>query len=128
MNSNPKYYLPGVLSEIAEHIGQDVAVKLCLARGGREVWVPEKPKAGDVLSKIIGLHAAKLLSKLKGAGNMPVPQGNLRGEGGRRLRILDLHEQGLSQSNIAAEVDVSLRTVERVLAGRANPNQPKLPF
>lgn len=128
MNQSFKPYLPGVLALIAEEIGEEVAVRLAEARGGRAIYVPKTPKADAELSQIVGLEAAQQLSKLLGHGTLMVPCGNIGGAGGRRARIEALWRQGLSQAQIAAEVDVHTRTVERVVASLRDDSEPKLPF
>ncbi|MBF9049902.1 helix-turn-helix domain-containing protein [Roseobacter sp. HKCCD9010] len=128
MNKSFKPYLPGVLAMIAEEISEQVAVRLAEARGGRAVYVPKTPKPGSELSQIVGLEAAKQLSKLLGHGTLKVPCGNIGGAGGRRARIETLWHQGLSHAQIAAEVDVHTRTVERVVASLRDDSEPKLPF
>lgn len=126
--TQPKYYFVGILSRIAEEIGPDVAIALAMARGGREIYVPKRPKPDDTLSQIVGLPAAKQLQHLIGEGRHRIPLGSFGGQGGRQQRILALWRNGKSQSEIAAEVDVSLRTVERILGKRPDPNQPELPL
>lgn len=128
MTRQSRHYLPGVLTYIAEEIGEDVAIDLAVARGGREVYIPRNPKANSELSKIVGLDAAVKLNKLLGSGNLLVPCGSVGGAGGRRTRIIKLLKGGMSHANIAAEVDVHTRTVERVAETVKDTRQPKLPF
>lgn len=113
-NANP--YLPGVLGQIAEEIGQEVALKLAEARGGRSIYVPQHPTAKTELAKVVGVEAAAQIKELLGRGDLAVPCGSLRGTNGRRARIQALLAEGKSQGEIAEIVDVSLRTVERVAA------------
>ena len=128
MNKSGKPYLPGVLTLIAEEIGEAVAVHLAEARGGRYIYVPKTPKAHAELSRIVGLEAAQQLSKLLGHGTLLVPCGNIGGAGGRRARIEALWRQGLTKAQIATKVDVHIRTVERVVASLRDDSEPKLPF
>lgn len=128
MNKPFKPYLPGILALIADEISEEVAVRLAEARGGREVYVPKLPVADSELARIVGLEAARQLADLLGHGALRVPCGNIGGAGGRRSKIAALWRQGLSQSQIAAEVDVHLRTVERVVAALRDDSEPKLPF
>lgn len=127
-----KPYLPGVLSYISEELGEDLAVRLATARGGREVYIPRDPKAGGELAKLVGLDDAARLSKLLGHGSMMVPCGSITGAGGRRIRIRvrieEMWKQGMTHSQIAAEVDVHTRTVERVVAALKDANQSEFSF
>lgn len=124
----PHYHLPGVLSLISEMVNEDAAVKLAKKRGGREIYIARNPSQDDVLSEIVGLDDARLISDLLGHGNLRVPMGNLGGQGGRQKRIQELRREGLTMPQIAAEVDVSLRTVERTVSDMGADKQPELPF
>jgi hypothetical protein len=128
MNEPFKPYLPGVLALIAEEIGEDVAVRLATARGGRAVYIPKIPKPEAELTRIVGLDAVRALCKLLGHGTVMVPCGNIGGAGGRRARIETLWRQGLSHAQIAATVDVHTRTVERVVATLKDTRQQNFPF
>jgi len=111
-----KPYLPGVLSLIKKTIGEDMAVKVAKARGGQRLYIPDAPKGDHVLSQIVGLENARKLSKVMGSGRIDVPCGNIGGEAGRRERAAQLLKQGMSFDDVAAEVDLHRRTVERVAA------------
>ncbi|MCF6432926.1 helix-turn-helix domain-containing protein [Leisingera sp. MMG026] len=117
-------YLPGVLAYIADEISVEVAVRLAEAKGGRRVYIPKNPDSETALAKLVGWENACLLSKLLGHGELPVPAGSFGGQTGRRQRIAMLLDQGMSHSDIAAKVDVTQRTVERVAASLRDPDQP----
>jgi len=123
-----RYYLPGVLSLIAEEVSEDVAVKLAEAKGGRMIYVPAKVKDNSPLAEVLGLEDAQKVAKLLGAGDLLVPCGNIGGAGGRRARIVELHAQGLTHSQIAEQVGVHIRTVERATARVRDKRQPLLPL
>lgn len=120
-----KPYLPGVLALIAEEVGLDTAITLAKARGGRSVFVPKRPEHGHSLVEIVGFDAAIEISRLLGHGNVMIPCGNIKGAAGRRARIETLLREGWSPSAVQAEVDVSIRTVERVSASLRD-DQPSL--
>jgi DNA-binding NarL/FixJ family response regulator len=123
MSDGFKPYLPGVLALIADEISVDLAVRLAKQRGGREVYIPKDPGSTSTLAELVGHDPALKLYKLLGHGMLLVPAGNITGQTGRRQRIASLLEQGLSHSQIAAEVDVHLRTVERVAASLRDDRQ-----
>lgn len=128
MSTGFKPYLPGVLALIADKIGVECAVELAKARGGQTVWIPKEPLPRHAISRIVGLDNAIQLNQLLGFGNVLIPCGNLGGAAGRRARIEQLLAQGVPMGQIAAEVDVHIRTVERTAAAiRAAENtQPSL--
>ncbi|MFC4217196.1 helix-turn-helix domain-containing protein [Pseudophaeobacter arcticus] len=125
MSGEFKPYLPGVLALIADNISVELAVRLAKQRGGREVYIAKNPAPGSSISKIVGQANAQKLYKLLGSGKMLVPAGNISGQTGRRQRIAMLLDQGLSHSRIAAEVDVHIRTVERVSAELRSPTEQR---
>lgn len=126
--NEPQPYLPGVLGLISEEVGVEVAVKLARARGGRPVYIPQNPKTDMELVKIVGIGPARAISKLLGHGNLLVPLGSFGGEKGRHERIRRMWREGFPMAEIAAEVDVHLRTVERVIAACRDERQQQLPF
>lgn len=109
-----KPYLPGLLDLIADEIAVGVAVSLAKEFGGREIYIPKSVKEGGELSKLLGHENAQKLAKLLGSGQLKVPAGNFGGEAGRRQQIAMRLDQGLTQDQVAKDLDVSLRTVERV--------------
>ncbi len=121
-------YLPGVLGYIAEEIGEEIAVQLAKSFGGRAVYLPKEPRADGRLARKIGLANAQRLSNLLGAGDLLVPCGDFAGNAGRKRCIEALHLEGLSHSQIAEELDVHIRTVERTVAKLRASNQSMLPF
>lgn len=70
MNERFTPYLPGVLALIAEEIGEEVAVRLAEARGGREVYIPRKCKEDTELARIVGLENAAKVIALLGHGTL----------------------------------------------------------
>ena len=116
-------YLPGVLAFIADEICVELAVRLAELKGGREIYIPKNPGPETSLAKLIGLENARQLFKLLGSGKLLVPAGNIGGQTGRRPRVAMLLDQGHSHSEIAAKVDVHLRTVERVAASLRDPER-----
>jgi DNA-binding NarL/FixJ family response regulator len=132
MTTNAKPFLPGVLGWIAEDISENVAVKLATSCGGREVYIPKVIASNTRLAQIMGHKDAKALLSLLGHGTLLVPHGSFGGQIRRteklHERIRDLRTQGRTNSQIAAEVDVHIRTVERVFEDKPDPRQSQLPL
>jgi len=124
----PKPYLPGILRLIADEVSEDTAIKLAKARGGRYISIPKTVTSKSVLADILGLDDARAVAKVLGHGVVKVPSGSLRGVTKRRARVQALYSEGLSNAEIAAEVDVDIRTVERIVRALRQHNQPELPF
>lgn len=133
MSRAPRPYLPGILRTIADEVSEEAAVKLAQSRGGRTVWVPQTPKQNSALTLIVGLDAARGISRLFGDSDLEVPQGSLRGPKARHAIVRDLAAQGLSKAQIADRVDLTTRTVRTILNdaapdARDSAGQLPLPF
>ncbi|MEM7270151.1 MAG: hypothetical protein AAF401_12995 [Pseudomonadota bacterium] len=122
--------LPGVLSEIAAEIGEDVAIKLARARGGRELMVP-KSAEGTVLADIVGIEAAAAIIKLLGHGRFVVPAGAYSGQGARRAAAEQMLREGASLAEVAQTCGVDKSTAFRYrqsLGRIVDKRQSELPF
>ncbi len=104
----------GILAEIEDIIGTSATLQIVQERGGTEIVVPKKPTEKCLISKIIGIEAAKKLSLEFGYGKFMIPMGHFRGMGRKKVLAAKMIEQGLSSNTIAAELDIHERTVRRV--------------
>lgn len=96
-----------MINRLVNLIGETATLALVNARGGRQVYVPEKPTAETTVAKIVGLDAATILGKEFGREAITVPIA-------REWRILVLSDQGKSVPQIAAQVGSHVDTVRRV--------------
>ena len=99
---------PGILGEIADVIGEDLATRLAEELGGQDVVIPAIPRPGGVVASVIGVEAARLLALEIGGGRLRLPKGPTRRD--HRVRALLL--AGRSHREIVAAVGVHRRTVE----------------
>ena len=111
--TTPPQILEGspMLDDLAEQIGEDAALKLVEAYGGRRVYIPHQPIANDVLTSSIGLAAAIRLSQIYGGDRLEVPNPTPR-----KVRVLELRSNGLSVDAIARKLGCTRRRVFQVLA------------
>jgi len=100
-----------MLDDLAEAIGEDAALKLVEAYGGRRVYIPHQPIDNDVLTSSIGLPAAIRLSEIYGGDRLEVPNPTPR-----KVRVLELRSDGLSVDAIARKLGCTRRRVFQVLA------------
>jgi len=109
--------LPGILGEIEEIAGLEVALKIAEAKGGTRAYFPTKVGPDHWLANLIGQEWAQLLcSELVAASAgvaVEVPLGDVgeREKGRRELhRLLDA---GWAASDIARHLKIDRRTVRR---------------
>ena len=107
--------LTGVLADLAAAAGEDAALALAEAFGGRSLYVPARIRSYHPIARAIGFEAARALSELRGPGRVDVPLGpaarnSFAPEIRRRLA------SGMSADKIAREVGCTRRTVFRVKA------------
>lgn len=122
--------LSGLAARIEEAIGLDATVRLLRAKGGLEIYIPERVD-GSALAELIGAEAADALRDAFGPGKMRLPAGTFRGEGARRARAMAMLKEGRSLAQVAEACDLTLNTVQRYRQrlDRADADrQPELPF
>lgn len=115
--------LPGILGQIADAIGEDGARRLAMALGGRRVSIARHPGPSNAIAAVVGVEAAQVIAIEIGWGEVVLPLG----PAARPVRIRAMLAQGLSHNVIAAQVGVSVRTVEYHAQRRRRHNgQPDL--
>lgn len=100
--------------QIGQSIGDDAADKLIADFGGRRLYIPVTPAAGDLVSDSIGLPAAKAMARTFGGDRLLIPVTSNRAR--RRVRILKMRADHVSISRIAHELRCTERYVYKVLA------------
>lgn len=98
------------LSEFAAVIGEDAALRLAVAFGGRQLYIPKNAPAGSELVEAIGESAATKLAQRWGGVHFAMPL-----ERGKRARIVELsNADELSVGEIARLVGCTERHVYQV--------------
>jgi len=104
------------LGIIVDAIGGDATDKLVEDFAGTRIYVPQAPKADDLLSLSIGLEAAQKLAQIYGGDRMDVPNPVYR-----RNEIVALRATGISIEAIARQTHCTTRRVYQVLAESRQP-------
>lgn len=120
--------LTGILEYIAEVAGETVAIKLATEYGGTYVNIPKNPKMENKLVKIIGLEACIILEKEIGSGELLIPMSSFRGAKKRRADAVKMLQDGISQAKIAKDLEIHIRTVERINSSVKKNEPPLLEF
>lgn len=100
-------------------IGSESAERLCVARGGRGIYVPHNPGPNCPLVQAVGVDAALILADRYGGTPLTLPATPLK-----RARIRALKAEGNAVSEIARLCMCTARFVYKVLAEDPNPPRP----
>lgn len=100
-----------VLEGFAEVIGETAAIRLSSAFGGRQIYIPHRPRSDSELVQVIGDLAAAQLAKRFGGLSYTVPI-----TAGKWARIIELRKEERTVRDIADQVGCSERYVYQVLA------------
>lgn len=100
--------LPGILAEIADLTGRNVALELALTFGGRILYIPKPDhlKPGHVLVDAIGIRAAALIAGQFAGNQFDVPKA-------RKALVRHLAEAGDDNPVIAHRLGLTLSSVRR---------------
>ena len=131
-------HLPGILSEIAESVGEANALAIAREKGGGRCHFPAVPGRKHWLSELIGYEKAKRLCKDLATGSasgdrmrgvyVTVPLGPIGSRAQMHRTIERLFREGRSHDSIARECGISRRTVQRRLEdGYANDEDGRQP-
>lgn len=109
--------LPALLVEIAEIVGLPAALKLAQAKGGQQVFIPNKIPEEHWLAQLIGRAEAQRLADYFtheiGAKGIPIPKAETIRHRRRMALVKKLLAEGRSANDIAARADLTRRDVFR---------------
>ncbi len=107
-----------LFAEVGRSIGEEAADKLVADFGGRRIYIPITPAAGDLVTSSIGLVAATAIARVFGGDRLLIPSTNHQTR--RRAQILAMRAERMSISRIAHELRCTERYVYKVLAAERN--------
>lgn len=121
---------PTVLAELADLIGEEATLALARAEGGLDrIYIPQEPKPDHPWAAVLGPELWARVVSARGGERVDLPRGeHIRL---KKVEILELAEEGLSNREIARRVGTTERHVRRILGAvsRAHdPRQTDLPF
>lgn len=100
-----------LLNRIADIAGERAAVLLAQAKGGQQIYIPDRVTADHWLAELIGLDAARALAVAYGSRKLILPVALSSDQRRRASAIADLLEQGYSINAIVRMTGVSRSTV-----------------
>lgn len=113
------YAASPTLTTLRETIGEKLTIKLVMAKGGTDVYLPERVTEQSALSRIIGAEAASELVKVFGNHrHLEVPTGKGLSHGRRidPVHVIKLGRLGLSVDMIARRLSCTARQVRNIAA------------
>lgn len=125
-----KSSLPGLLGDIADIAGNDVALEIARTRGGTRVTIPPRADDSHWLTKLVGLDVADRIcrglatidadGRLGGIRNEVLPLGPISVNRAARKRAAEALENGASPREAALEAGLHERTIWRMKAKDKN--------
>lgn len=111
--------LPGILRAMARELGLGPVLRLVRWRGGRHVYIPKDPHDDHPLVHFLGRRAADWLAGRLAGEYLQVPKAERYMLAVRDADIRRRHwRDGLSADRLAAEYELHVRQVWRILAAR----------
>lgn len=118
MNDSATTQLPELLARIAEAAGEDAALLVAKALGGRPFYVPAPHdlKGDHRLVELVGLERARAICTELGHGDVILPRGPFSTPAEMRRRVAELLRERKSHAAIALATNLHIRTVEKIAA------------
>jgi len=115
---NDYHYLHGILREIADVAGLPAALAIAHEKGGTRVHFPARAGDAHWLPRLVGREAADKLcahfrSTADGGIYLLVPLGPKNFYARARRRCVELTEAGKTREEVARELGIHMRTVQR---------------
>ena len=103
------------IQEIAEYIGDDLALTLFINYAGRHLAIPLKASNDSVLENLLGKKAAKILFHTFGGEVVQFPNGKLMLIKSRNPEILKDWVNGMTQAAIATKYYLTERQINHII-------------
>jgi hypothetical protein len=121
-NDLTPFDLPGLLSEIANLIDVDTALRVAQAKGGLLAIFARNPSPQNWLVKAVGMEKARRIGQYvcedTSYERLPVPMGINASRGMKWRRVKQLKYEGYPRQQIAKLTGMDHKTVQRLLNGK----------
>lgn len=115
---------PTVLAQLAELVGDDEALALGEAEGGiDDLYIPEEGGTDHPWARTLSPEAWQRVVAAWGGQRISLPRGTFVRL--KKVEIIDLKDEGLSNREIARRVGCGERYVRRILGSMAAPADPR---
>lgn len=118
--------LPGILADIADIAGVEVAYEIARSHGGTRVSIPPRAVQGHWLTELVGFETADRIcqglatldpdGKLRGVQNEVIPRGPASILRAARRRAQEALDEGMSTREAARASGLHERTIWRMKA------------
>lgn len=117
--------LPDLLARIAAAAGEEAALLVAKAFGGRPFYLPnaEEITPSHRLAEVVGVERARAICNEIGRGEVTFPRGPFSSVAETRRRVSELLDQERSHGAIARELNLHIRTVEKISAKLRHKNR-----
>lgn len=107
-----RLWLPGLLRDVADAFGEDVALRLARELGGRYVYLPKVAERSHPVARAAGVRVLRfLISRHDELERIVIPKGPDRDRRLRARLIAEMTARGRTADEIAARVGLHVRTV-----------------
>ncbi|MBF0107597.1 MAG: DNA transposition protein [Magnetococcales bacterium] len=119
---HPLFYarFPESLKEIREAIGLENTLKLVTNCGGTRIFVPKRISAQHRLANLLGLKAARQLSRRFGGESLTVVRGAPALRNLRNREIVAKYNNGVRVADLARSYALTERRIYSILAGTSS--------
>ncbi|MBF0147228.1 MAG: hypothetical protein HQL84_13825 [Magnetococcales bacterium] len=107
---------PESLKEIRDAIGLDNTLKLVTNCGGTRIFIPKRISAQHRLANLLGLKAARQLSRRFGGESLSVVRGAPALRALRNKEIIDQYNKGARVADLARSHALTERRIYTILA------------
>ncbi|HAT50553.1 MAG: hypothetical protein HQL07_17895 [Nitrospirae bacterium] len=112
---------PESLKEIRDVIGLDSTLKLVTSCGGTRVFIPKHISAQHRLANLLGMKAARRLSRYFGGESVTVVRGAPALRALRNKEIIAQYDQGVRVADLARAFALTERRIYSILSGTNKP-------
>lgn len=106
---SPPNFIPAGFNLLAEAVGEELAVEICLEYGGGRLYVPRDP-ADTILERLVGSEAARKIVDVAAGDRIEIPLS-------ARVLSAALRSRGWTQERRAKRLRCARRTIQRWDAG-----------
>lgn len=108
--------LPDILARIADAAGEEAALLVAKAFGGRPLYIPLARDLDEDhrLARLVGIERARAICRELGRGDFILPRGPFSSIEETKRRVAEMLAQKKSHASIALAMNLHIRTVEKI--------------
>jgi len=112
-----RLWLPALLRDVADAFGEETALRLAKALGGRYVYLPRRATADHPVARAVGVRVLRfLIGRHDELARIVIPKGPDQDRRMRMRAIAEMTAAGASVDQIAAVTGLHVRRIHQVRA------------